>query len=43
METFSIATVNFCFHHLRKGGGSTLLQEAKRDLLLDGVAFSRLE
>ena len=44
MEAFSIATVNFRFHHLRLGGGgSTPLQEANGDVPLDGVAFSRLE
>jgi len=40
MEAFSIATVNFRFHHLHLGGGSPPLQEANRDVPLDGVAFS---
>ena len=44
MEAFSIATVNFRFHHFCLGvGESTPLQEANGDVLLDGVAFSRLE
>ena len=45
MEAFSIATVNFRFHHLclRGGGESTHLQEANGDVPLDGVTFSRLE
>ena len=43
MEAFSIATVNFCFHHLCLGGGGTPLQETNGDVPLDGVAFSRLE
>ena len=41
MEAFSIATVNFCFHHLcPSGGGGTPLKEANGDVPLDGVAFS---
>ena len=45
MEAFSIATVNFCFHHLcpRGGGGGTPLKEANGDVPLDGVSFSRLD
>ena len=39
MEAFSIATVNFRFHHLRLGG-STPLQGANGDVPLDGFAFS---
>ena len=40
MEAFSIATVNFCFHHLcSRGGGVTPLQEANGDVRLDGSHF----
>ena len=42
MEAFSIATVNFRFHHLRLGE-STPLREVNGDVPLDGVSFSRLE
>ena len=38
MEAFSIATVNFRFHHLRLGG-STPLQGANGDVPLDGFPF----
>ena len=44
MEAFSIATVNFCFHHLftiyaQGGGGGTPLKEANGDVPLDGSHF----
>ena len=39
MEAFSIATVNFCFHHLCPRGGGTPLQEANGDVPLDGSHF----